>query len=87
LYGTVDEHWHPAEMQQGEDTELMSAGDYLGVATGCGDTVREAARGAYSVLRKLSMPTSPFHRVDIGQRLRKELPRLQEHGFAAGMEY
>ena len=86
LYGET-ENFHPAEMQAGEDTALMSAGDYIGVATGTGDTVREAARGAYRVLNKLSMPSSPFWRVDIGQRLRKELPRLQEHGFAQGMEY
>jgi phosphoribosylamine-glycine ligase len=52
-----------------------------------GATVREVAKGAYSVLRKLSMPASPFHRIDIGQRLRKELPRLAEHGFAAGLDY
>jgi phosphoribosylamine---glycine ligase len=87
LYGTVDEHWHPAEMQVGDDTDLMSAGDYLGVATGCGATVREAARGAYSTLRKLSMPSSPFWRIDIGQRLRRELPKLNEFGYAVGMEY
>jgi phosphoribosylamine--glycine ligase len=90
LYGLTEElceHFHPAEMQAGEDTMLCSAGDYLGIATGTGATVREAARGAYGVLRKLSMPASPFHRIDIGQRLRKELPKLQEHGFAQGLEY
>jgi phosphoribosylamine---glycine ligase len=89
LYGTEKamEHFHPAELQAGETTDFMSAGDYLGVATGVGETVREAARGAYRVLDKLSVPASPFWRVDISQRLRKDLPRLQEHGFASGMEY
>jgi hypothetical protein len=49
--------------------------------------VRQAAREAYKTLGKLSMPGSPFWRIDIGGRLKKELPRLQEHGFAAGMEF
>lgn len=90
LYGLTEElceHWHPARMMAGEDTMLCSAGDYVGIATGIGASVREAARGAYGVLRKLSMPASAFWRIDIGQRLRRELPRLQEHGFAMGLEY
>lgn len=64
-----------------------SAGGYLGVATGTGATVREAARHAYKSLKGLSMPASPFYRVDIGQKLKKQLPELQVHGFAQGMEY
>jgi phosphoribosylamine---glycine ligase len=90
LYGLdekIADSWHPCEMMKGEETEMCSAGDYIGVATGAGDTVREAARGAYRVLDKLSMPASPFWRIDIGTRLRKQLPQLQEHGFAEGMEY
>jgi phosphoribosylamine-glycine ligase len=74
-------------MMAGEDTLLCSAGSQLGIATGTGPSVREAARGAYRVLNKFSMPASPFWRVDIGQRLRRELPKLQEHGFAVGLEY
>lgn len=66
---------------------LASAGSYLGVAVGTGATVREAARGADRVLRDISMPGSPFWRNDIGRKLSRQLPQLQEHGFARGMEY
>jgi phosphoribosylamine--glycine ligase len=65
-----------------------SAGDYLLVATGTGDTVRQARGGAYRVLKSLKdTPGSPFWRVDIGQRLRKELPEYQRHGFALSMKF
>jgi phosphoribosylamine---glycine ligase len=88
LYGDLGEAWHPCEMQAGEDgAEQASAGGYLGVATGTGDTVRQAARRAYRVLDHLSMPASPFWRDDIGERLRREIPLLNEHGFAVGLEY
>lgn len=87
LYGEAGEHWHPCEMQKGEDCDYASAGGYVGVATGTGETVREASRHAYKVLSGLSMPASPFWRNDIGQRLRRDLDALQEHGYAAGMMY
>ena len=90
LYGLTDqvaENWHPCEMMKGEETELCSAGDYIGLATGTGATVREACRGAYSTLEKLSMPASPFWRNDIGRGLARQLPRLHEHGYALGLEY
>jgi phosphoribosylamine--glycine ligase len=90
LYGLTEdlaEHFHPCEMMAGEETELCSAGDYIGLSTGTGSTVRESRKAAYRVLQKLHLPGSPFYRIDIGQRLARQLPKLQEHGFAAGMEY
>ena len=88
LYGEIGESFHPCEMMHGEDgAVLASAGGYVGVATGTGDTVRQAARRAYRVLDHLSMPASPFWRNDIGRRLREDIPKLQEHGFASGLEY
>jgi phosphoribosylamine--glycine ligase len=88
LYGELGEGWHSCEMQAGKDgAEQASAGGYLGVATGTGDTVRQAARRAYRVLDHLSMPASPFWRDDIGERLKDDIPKLQAHGFAVGMEY
>jgi phosphoribosylamine--glycine ligase len=64
-----------------------SAGDYLLVATGHGDTVRQAKSQAYRILSKLEVPNSPFYRTDIGTRLKKQIPELQKHGYATGMEY
>lgn len=103
IFGLDDEdHWHPCEVQSfsSKNSSMMTAtitnnttiahvtaGSYVGIATGIGDTVRQAARGAYRVLDKLSMPCSPFWRDDIGERLKEDLPALQEHRFAAGMEY
>lgn len=87
IYGKPDlAGWHPCEVQAGSDT-LTSAGTYLGIGVGTGGTVREAARGAYKVLKGLSLPAAPSYRIDIGGRLRRELDQLQQHGYAVGMVY
>lgn len=89
VHGTPDgPGWHPCEVMGGASHEDgQSAGAYIGIATGTGPTVRQASRSAYSVIRKISMPNSPFYRNDIGLSLKKNLPLLQDHGFAVGMEY
>ena len=84
---TDDDNWHPCEIMAGDQTEQATAGDYIGVATGIGDTVRQAVRDAYRLLDKLHIPASPFWRNDIGVRCRRDIPHLQEHGFAVEMEY
>lgn len=97
VYGLTPElmeHVHPCEMMMGEAphstggkivTEpcLVTAGDYVLVATGCGNGVREARRAAYRVIENISLPASPFWRDDIGERVAKELPKLQAHGFSS----
>ncbi len=91
-----DLHW--CMVQQGEapvvrggrierEPCLATAGSYVCVGTGTGDTVTAARRGAYRVLDRLSIPASPFYRNDIGQRLRRGLDVLQEHGYATGMRF
>ena len=66
----------------------VSAGSYLLVATGTGETVRQAREKVYRVLGNLkATPSSPFWRTDIGSKLKTMLPTCQEHGFATGMEY
>jgi len=100
LYGweEVAEDVHPCEMMAGaaphsdggrivERQCLVSAGDYVAVVTGTGSSVQAARRSAYGTMRKLSMPSSPFWREDIGVRLRKQLPELQKHGYSMGMTY
>lgn len=71
----------------GAERGLVTAGSYVGVVAGTGATVRAAAKQAYSRLKRVEIPSSPFHRVDIGERLRKQLPELQTHGYAVGLEY
>ena len=89
---------HPCELQQGKAPHdlngkvvelpcLTSAGDYLLVASGLGNSVREARAKAYRVLEGLSVPNSPFWRPDIGQRLKKQLPMIQSLGYATGLQF
>jgi phosphoribosylamine--glycine ligase len=66
---------------------LATAGSYVLVSTGVGDSVTHARDQALRVLNRLSIPSSPYWRVDAGSRLRKQIPALQEHGFATGMAY
>ena len=65
----------------------VSAGDYLLVATGTEATVSGAAKHAYSVVKKIEIPSSPIYRNDIGRRLSRQIPELKAHGFAAAWTY
>lgn len=65
----------------------VTAGNFPLVAVGVGDTVSSAADAAYSVAGALKLPSNLMYRTDIGQRLKKDLPRLQKHGIALGMEF
>lgn len=87
---------HPCEVQWGEAPVdvagkvvtlpcMTTAGDYLLVGSGLGETVQAARKAAYRALHSLSVPNSPFWRPDIGQRLKKQLPILQSKGFAKGL--
>jgi phosphoribosylamine--glycine ligase len=88
IFGTPAEGWHPCEVQAGaEGADYATAGDYVGIQVGTGDRVSTAAREAYRGLKRISMPSSPFWRNDIGLKLRRQLDQLQAHGFASGMEY
>lgn len=101
LYGLTPENQdsiHPCEMMLGEAPHeengkivskpcLVTAGDYVLVASGTGDTVSESKKAAYQILDQLSLPNSPMYRTDISNRLKKQLPKLQAMGYAAGMQY
>lgn len=101
LYGmtkSIEQSVHPCEMMMGEapvevdgkiinQPILCSAGDYVLVTTGTGETISEAKKGAYRVLKKLSMPNSPMYRTDIGDRLKKQLPAIQAMGYAANLKF
>jgi phosphoribosylamine-glycine ligase len=90
IYGltpSIAEHWHPAQVMKGDKTDQATAGDYVGICSATGSTVREAQRRVYSRIKRLELPSSPFYRVDIGGRLRKDLPALQAHGYATGLDF
>lgn len=87
---------HPCEVQWGEaptDVDgkvvnlpcLTTAGDYLLVGSGVGQSVRDSRAKAYRALESLDVPNSPFWRPDIGQRLKKQLPLIQSKGFGTGL--
>lgn len=88
---------HPCQMQQGKGVPvdvgdevvkmdcLLTAGDYVLVASATGETIRQARRRAYSVLEKARAPASPFWRPDIGERLKDQLPMIQSKGYASSL--
>jgi phosphoribosylamine--glycine ligase len=89
-------HWCNVMMGEAPEVEggiisktpqLCTAASYVAVATGVGDSVVDARSKAYRVINRLTVPASPFWRIDVGQRLRRELDELQRHGYAAGMRY
>lgn len=89
IYGMTDriaENVHLAQAM-GADGELRTAGDYVLVSTGVGETVTAARAKALRVIARLTLPASPYWRQDIGSRLRPGLDSLQEHGYATGLRY
>jgi phosphoribosylamine--glycine ligase len=66
---------------------LVSAGNYVMVASGTGRTVSTAHRASLAVVERVLMPSNVMYRTDVGERLEEELPLLQRHGFAEGMKY
>lgn len=85
-------YFHPAEMMLGAAPELengklvqaplmVTAGSYVGVVSGVGETISDAVGHAYGNLKQLQFANSPMHRTDIGQRVMKQLPDLQKMGY------
>lgn len=82
------DHLHLAEVAL-HGTQLVTSGlaGYVGVATGTGNTVKEASDCAYALARKVSIPNLRY-RVDIGERVANhDLARLQVLGYLASGEY
>jgi phosphoribosylamine--glycine ligase len=90
---------HPCEIQAGPVWDEVKgkivkvpgwvlAGAYAAVVTGTGPTVSKATTAAYKRLKDdIQIPNSPGYRTDIGQRLKKQIPEFQKHGFAHGLEF
>ncbi|MDE2097899.1 MAG: hypothetical protein KGL39_11670 [Patescibacteria group bacterium] len=99
VYGfELNEEFHPCEMMMGVAPQekdgkiqdlpcMVTAGDYILVSTGTGQTVSLAKSQAYRALKKLEVPNSPMYRTDIGKRLLKQLPMLHKMGFAESLNY
>lgn len=101
VYGLTDRLWRhfhpyhlmageaPVDAEQGPSTAIMpcSAGRYVGVVTGTGDTVSAARRAAYKRVSQIKIPLSMVYRDDIGERLKGDLVDLHRHGYAIGLDY
>lgn len=101
IYGLTEplsECYHPCEVMMGmaphkdgkqiKDREcFVTAGQYVMVVTGIGDTVDTSSKEAYEALEGINIPNGCMYRTDIGQRLKKQLPLLQKFGYAKDMQY
>lgn len=67
--------------------QILTAGNYVMVVSGCGITVSQAAEAAYEVAWDIKIPSNLMFRTDIGKRLEKDLPIVQRQGYAKGMRY
>lgn len=72
---------------QGIDSHLVTSGSYVLVSVGTAETVAAARDQAMRTLGRLTVPASPFYRIDIGNRLRSQLDTIQGHGYARGLRY
>jgi phosphoribosylamine--glycine ligase len=89
MFGLTDRllpHFHPCQMQM-KDGEWQTAGDYVCVVTAAASTVSSARDIAYKRVKQIHIPGGITVRDDIGQRLSKQLPVLQSHGYASGMNF
>ena len=88
-----DLHFQAVQWLKGPDDQnkmksgYATAGNYVMVVTGTGQTVHEAASAAYKSTNQIDMPADIGFRTDISKRLKKQLPALQSHGYAKFMEY
>ncbi len=101
IYGAGDrEHVHLCEVmlddsvptQMGDKIVYVpgyvTAGDYVMVITGTGETITGARRSAYAALEKVKIPNSPGWRPDIGKgKLVTTLPKIQKHGYATDLSF
>ena len=87
----VEAQWGDAPLTVGQTIKQvgmpLTAGCYVACVTGTGKSVSAARDRAYKQAWAIKPPTNRMFRTDIGCRLEEELPLLQRHGYAEGMEY
>lgn len=85
---TSDPHYHHwLQVMEGKPGEVMTAGNTIMVVSGCAPTVLKAKNDAYKIAEEVKLPSNLMYRTDIGDRLEKDLPIIQKHGFARGMKW
>jgi phosphoribosylamine---glycine ligase len=63
-----------------------TTGDYICVVTALGKTIKQSCERAYKTVKELHIPDM-IYRDDIGEKLEKELPELQKHGYVTEFSY
>jgi phosphoribosylamine-glycine ligase len=62
--------------------QFVTAGNYVCIVSGVGDTVEEACEDCYDTIKKkINIPNSIGYRNDAGERLEWQLPELKAMGF------
>jgi phosphoribosylamine--glycine ligase len=67
--------------------EWGTAGSYILVCTGSGDTISEAKDNAYKIVKKIKLGNDPQYRTDIGERCEKALGKLHKLGYCKDWKY
>ena len=93
------DHIHPCEVKLSSTVKMIegnlvenvpeggTAGSYILVCTGTGDSITEAKDKAYEQVKKIRLGNDPQYRTDIGERCEKALGKLQRFGYCKGWEY
>ena len=64
------------------EEQFVTAGNYVCIVTGTGETVEDAREHCYgTVKKKIHIPNSIGYRTDIGCRLEEQLPELKKMGY------
>ena len=67
--------------------ELGTAGSYIVVLTGTGDSISEAKDAAYANVKKVKLGNDPQYRTDIGEKCEKGLAKLKKFGYCKDWKY
>jgi phosphoribosylamine--glycine ligase len=81
------DHLHPYHMMSGKNTLWETAGQYAMVVTGTGQAVHRVNKKVLETIKSLIIPGDVLYRVDIGDKLKEALPKIQSHGFASKFVY
>jgi phosphoribosylamine--glycine ligase len=84
---SIEDNVHLCNAYLDSDGQLQTSGSYVLVSAATAATVSEARNRAMRVLNRLTIPASPFWRIDIGTRLRSQIEKLNAYGYAAGLTY
>jgi phosphoribosylamine--glycine ligase len=67
-----------------QEEQFLTAGNYVCIVTGVGDTVEDAREDCYTrIKKKINVPNSLGYRDDVGERLEYQLPTLKKQGYTS----